>query len=121
MHQSPTHRNALVRTDTLPQLGQSQVGLRLDQAEHVRLDGFGYLALDSIPRLRNTRLLPGRSLLPAQLAHILPTDAKALGEHTAGALAALIGFQNSHPQIVRIGSSHPRHRGHFTRELQHDS
>ena len=33
-------------------------------------------------------------------------------------LAALISFQNPHPQIVRIGSSHPRHRGHFTREIQ---
>ena len=121
MHQPPTHRNALVRTDTLPQLGQSQVGLRLDQAEHVRLDRFGHLAPDSIPRLRNTRLLPCRSLLPAQLAHILPTDAKALGEHTATALAALIGFQYPHPQIVRIGSSHPRYRGHFTREIQNYS
>jgi hypothetical protein len=104
--------------DSLPQLGQTQVGLRLDQAEHVRLDRLGHLAPDSIPRLRNTRLLSSRSLLPAQLAHILPTDAKALGEHTARALAALIGFQNPHPQIVRIGSSHPRHRGHFAREIK---
>jgi len=116
VHQSPTHRNALVRTDTLPQLGQSQVGLRLDQVEHVRLDRFGHLAPDPIPRLRNTRLLTSRNLLPAQLAHILPTDAKALGEHTATALAALIRFQNPYPQIVRIGSSHPRYRGHFARE-----
>ncbi len=118
MHQSPTHRNALVRTDTLPQLGQSQVWLRLDQVEHVRLDRVGHLAPDAIPRLRNTRLLPSRSLLPTQLAHILPTDAKALGEHSATALAPLIGFQYPHPQIVRIGSSHPRYRGHFTREIQ---
>ena len=69
-------------------------------------------------RLRNTRLLPSRSLLPAQLPHILPTDAKAIGQHTATALAALIGFQYPHPQIVPIGSSHPRHRGHFAREIQ---
>jgi hypothetical protein len=117
VNQSPTHRNALIGTDTLPQLGQSQVGLRLDQAEHVRLDRFGHLAPDSIPRLRNARLLPSGSLLPAQLAHILPTDAKALGQNTATALAALIGFQYPYPKIVRIGSSHRRHRGHFAREI----
>jgi len=104
--------------DTLPQLGQSQVRLRLNQVEHVRLDRFGHLAPDSIPRLRNTRLLPSRSLLPAQLAHILPTDAKAIGQNTATALAALIGFQYPHPQIIRISSSHPRHRGHFARDIQ---
>jgi len=121
VHQPPTHRNALVQADTLPQLGQSQVGLRLDQIEHVRLDRFGHFAPDPIPRLRNARLLPGRSLLTAQFADILPTDAKALGEHTATALAALIGFQYPHPQIVRIGSSHPRHRGQFTREIQYYS
>ena len=78
--------------DTLTQLGQSQIGLRLYQVEHVRLDRFAHLAPDPIPRLRNTRLLPSRSMLPAQLAHILPTDAKALGEYTATALAALICF-----------------------------
>ena len=100
MHQSPTHRNTLVRQDALPQLGQRQVGLRLDQAEHVRLDRFGHLASHPIPRLRNTRLLPRSRLLLAQLAHILPTDTKALGQHTAAALAARIGFQNPYPQIV---------------------
>jgi hypothetical protein len=118
VHQPPTHRNTLVTQNPLPQLGQRQVRLRLDQAEHVLRDRFGHLALDSIPRLRNTRLLPRRSLLPTQLAHIFPTDAKTLGQHTATALAALIGFQYPHPQIVRIGSSHPRYRGHFTREIQ---
>jgi hypothetical protein len=82
----------------------------------MRLHRFGHLAPDSIPRLRNTRLLPSRSLLPAQLAHILPTDAKPLGQHTATALAALSGFQYPHPQIVRIGSSHARHRAQFARE-----
>lgn len=100
MHQSPTHRNTHVGTNTLSKLGQSQVGLRLDQAEHVRLDRFGHLAPDAIPRLRNTRLLACRSLLTAQLANILPTDAKALGQHAATALAARISFQYPHPQIV---------------------
>jgi hypothetical protein len=78
--------------DTLTQLGQSQIRLRLDQGEHVRLDRLGHFAPDPIARLPYTRLLPSRSLLPAQFAHILPTDAKALGEYTATALAALICF-----------------------------
>jgi hypothetical protein len=116
VYQTPTHRNTLVRADTLSQLGQSQVGLQLDQSEHVRLDRLGHLAPDAISRLCNTRLLPRCGLLLAQLANILTTDAKALGENTATALAARIRFQNPHPQIVRIGSSHRRHRGHFTRE-----
>lgn len=97
MHQPPAHRNTLVGTDTLAQIGQRQVGLRLDQSEHVRLDRFSHLAPNPMARLRNTRLLPGRSLLLTQLAHILPTDAKALGQNTATPLTPLIGLQNPHP------------------------
>jgi len=100
MHQPPTHRNTLVGTDTLAQLRQRQVGLRLNQAEYVRLDRFAYLAPDSVPRLPNTPLLPCRRLLPAQLPNIFPTDAKALGQNATTTLAALIGFQYPHPQIV---------------------
>ena len=107
--------------DTLTHLGQSQVRLRLDQGEHVRLDRFGHLAPNPIPRLRNTHLLPSRSPLPAQFAHILPTDTKALGEHTATTLAALICFQNPYPKIIRIGSSHRCHRGYCARDIQNYS
>lgn len=100
MHQPPAHRNALVAQNPFAQLGQGQVRLRLHQAEHVLRDRLGHLAADTVPRLRDPHLLAGRCLLPPQLANVLPTDTKATGQNTATALAALIGLQYLHPQIV---------------------
>src|ERR1035437_580707 len=60
-------------------------------------------------RLNQTLPMTSANQLLAHLPHILPTDAKTARENAANTFAALRGFQDPDPQIVRICSSHRSH------------
>jgi hypothetical protein len=97
----------LLNLDLLSQLSNRNVGLRLNQSKHVNLDRFAQMARNAIARLRAAQRAVVFSSLLAQLAYILPTHTKAIGENTARSLAALISRADPCPKIVRKCSSHP--------------
>jgi len=109
LRQSPTDRHAFVRMNPIAQLGDGDVSLRFDQCQHMGAHLVRNTRSNAETRLNQTPSMSISNQLLAHLPHILPTDAKTARENAATTFAALIGFQDPDPQIVRICSSHRSH------------
>src|ERR1035441_2574991 len=106
LSECPTDFHALFSANLIAQLGNGDVGLGLDQSQHMSADLVPYPIAKSEARLDQTPSVTLAQQLLAHLAHILPADAKTARKHAATTFAAFIGLQYLYPQIIRVGSSH---------------
>jgi hypothetical protein len=106
LDQCPTHPDALVGLDTLTQLRDRDVGLRLDHRQQVGPDLIRYPAPNAEPQLHQTLPVPAANMLLPHFPHIFPTDTEAGRNNPTASFPALIGFQYPQTQIVRIRSPH---------------